>query len=198
MRKQKARIMVAIAGAVCGIMLGSVVQEGISGSVPTTVTAASTISESRARQIALKDAGFSAKQVVGLFTDEYATYKSKRVFRIIFHKKRSGSQYTRYGYIVSRGGAILSRNKRDFKIVDRKKALNKALDKKDFERSDVRDLDIDFVADEYSGELVYDIEFTSKKSADPKDKSRDYTFTINAETGQIDDWDVDDDDDDDD
>ena len=198
MGRQKAKIMMVIAGAVCGIMFGSVAQEGISGAVPTAVTAASSISESRARQIALKDAGYSAKQVIGLFTDDDVTYKSRKGYRIIFHKKSGGSRYTRYGYIVSKGGVILSHNKRDFKIVDRKKALNKALDKKDFDRSDVRDLDITFEADEYSGELVYDIEFSSKKSADPKDKSRDYTFTINAETGQIDYWDVDDDDDDDD
>ena len=69
MRKQKAKIMLAVAGAVCGIMLGVTAQSGLWGNAPATVTAAS-ISESKARQIALKDAGFTAKQVAEIFSDD--------------------------------------------------------------------------------------------------------------------------------
>lgn len=186
---------------------------GFVAQTATTVNAASGISSSQAKKIALKNASTSSSRVKAM--DCYKTYKNgKNVYHVSFYKKTGSNQYTHYVFdISSRTGEVVKRNSKAYTIISASRAKSIAIDDSDVSSGDAKDKSADL--DEEDGKLVWNVTFTSKKektyyysdydyyygyggSYSYKDTvEHDYSYTINAVTGHIIDSDDDDDDDDD-
>ena len=170
----------------------------------TEVSAASKISETKARNIAVNDARARTGEIMALdiYEDDY---KGQDVYTISFyvqHGSDTSRKFTHYKYEVNlHTGHIEKRSSRDLTVIAPKTAIKKALDKADVSSSRVKEKYLDYGED---GEnLVYNISFSvpvsyynySPSSAFYKnyllDGTVDYQFVINAVTGKIIDWDSD-------
>lgn len=174
------------------LALAAVMTAGIavSGVVPTQATvadAATKISASKARRIALKDARCSSSDAEAMDWDE-GTRGGKDVYQISFYKQRSGRKYTHFVYaIAQRGGKILKKSSKGFTIIRARRAKNIALDEENFDRDDVTDLECDLDTDD--GKLVYEVSFTTLKKTTSGQRTttrdRSYEYTINARSGNV-------------
>ena len=135
------RAGLAVALSVASLTSGAV----LAGAAPASVAlAASGISESKARMIALKDAGFSSHQVLGLDTDD-DKQDGKKIYEVVFFKKTGDRKYDKYRYVIAyKDGKILKHSKRDIRIITKQQALHEALYKKHFSRSQVYDVDVEW------------------------------------------------------
>ena len=172
------------------------------------VNAASKISSTEARNIAVNDARVRTAQLMAL--DIYEdNVKGQDVYDISFYiqnGKDTSRNFTHYKYDVNiKTGAIVKRSSRDLTVISPKQAIRKALNKADVSSSKVKSKDLDY--GEEDGLLVYHISFSVPvsyynysydRNSDYyityyADGTTDYEFTINAVTGKIIDWDSDED-----
>ena len=92
MKKRFSKIIALLTAVTltAGAYVGGVIAPSIS-----CVSAASNISESQARKIALRNADATVSEVYAL--DSYESYaKGKEVYHVSFYKKKSGRNYTHY------------------------------------------------------------------------------------------------------
>ncbi len=189
-------VMAMVAGTFTGIALPMTASQS---------QAATNITSSKAKRIAMRNAGVGSSSVEGMDVDK--TYKDgKNVYMVYFYAHKSGRTYNHYAYTISaRTGSIIKKNAKTYTVITKKSARNKALDDADLDRDDVTDMSVDL--DEDDGKLVYEVSFTEKVSKrkyyyydgtyyyDEDDDGSEYEYTINAVTGHIIDSDSDDDDD---
>ena len=187
--KRKLQRNLAIALAVASLATGAFTAGVIPADEAVAAGKTTGISETRAKTIALKDAGIDKNKAKGLDAED-DKQNGKKIYEVIFFKKTADRRYDKYRYIIAwRDGQILKHSKKNITIITRREALLNALDKKDFSRSQVYDVDVDL--DEDDGMIIYDVDYTSREGANGR-PSRDFEFTINAENGRVVDWDVDD------
>ena len=176
------------------------------GAVPqkaATVSAATGITASKAKRIAMKNAGTSSSKVYAM--DYTKTYKNgKNLYMVYFYTKTGSRRYTHYAYTISsRTGDIIKKNSKAYTVITAKRAKNIAIDDAGYDRDDVDSLEADF--DEEDGKLVYNVSFEVSKTktrtnyygtgTESYTEDYDYEYTINAVTENIIDSDEDDDDD---
>ena len=185
---KKLKIKLAAAMMALAMVAGSFAGGAATANVKT-VSAASSISASKAKKIALRKSSTASSKAVAM--DTYKTYNGS-------------NKYRHYVYdISSRNGSIVKQNSKDYSIISASRAKEIALDDSDVDSSDAKDKEADL--DEEDGKLVWNVSFTKKSSTKYYDywtgyyytdsDDSDYEYTINAVTGHIIDSDDDDDDD---
>lgn len=179
------------------------------GSAQVSEVEAGTISEKRARNIAVDDARVRNSDVMAM--DIYEdTAKGQDVYAVSFYEhlgnRDDSRDFVHYKYnINSHNGNIVSKNHRKIKVISADQAINKALDRAGTTRGRVTNKYLDYGEDD--GNLVYNISFAVPiKYYDwdydiygdyyvryYSDGYCDYNFVINAVNGKILDWDSDED-----
>ena len=137
------------------------------------VASAASISESKARQIALRNAGVSSSKAYALDSSTETT-KGRSTFAVSFYKKNSETSYTHYYYNINKSnGSIVKKSSKQYTTISASRAKDIALDDAGFSRSEVDDLSAEF--DEDDGKLVWYVSFDADDDDDDDDDD-DYDY----------------------
>ena len=173
---------------IASMLMAAAMATGVfaAGIVPQSVTEvyASKISQSKAENIALKNARTSSSKVYAEDIDD-TTKAGKDAWRVSFFKKKSDRKYTHFVYFINmNSGDIILKKSQAVTLIRPTRAKDIALDEEDYDRDEVEDLECDL--DEEDDKMVYNVSFTVKSN------NKDYDYTINARSGNVMDSDDDD------